>query len=169
MNRTLSTATLVSLGVAVGLLLAQATHADPPAPKPKVGGKAHKLYAEGYALAKKGNWGEAHATFVKAHAIEKQDPDVLTMLAFTTRKHTKDTRKAIALYHEALSRRASFPQARAYLAEAHVAAALAEYDALRKMGKAGEKHAADVAAAIEFAAASFKDQKREPLPMKRGW
>lgn len=166
--RTLRPLALLTFGVALGFAL-RPGGAIPSEPKPKVGGKAHAQYARGYKLAKDSKWAAAHATFVAAQKIEPNDPDVLNMLAFTTRKHTGDTSKAIALYHRALERRKDFPQARAYLAEAHVAAALAQYDALRKQGKKGAAHAADVEATIKHAASTLSDEKPRKLPMKRGW
>lgn len=110
-----------------------------------------KLYEQGERAADKGDFAAALAQFQAAQAIEANNPDVLNMLAYSQRK-TGKIDEAIANYHRALELRPEFPEAREYLGEAYVQAALRELERLKSYGKKGQHEAEELAAAIREAA-----------------
>jgi Tfp pilus assembly protein PilF len=73
------------------------------------------------------------------------------MLAFTQRK-LGDLDAAFANYAKALELRPDFPQAREYLAEAHLQAAMAQMKILRDSGKDAEAEVAQLLDAFAKAA-----------------
>jgi tetratricopeptide (TPR) repeat protein len=117
------------------------------------------LYNEGMELAEEGRHAAARVKFEEAYKLQGDDPDVLNMLAFTMRK-TGDLEGAFAMYEKALQKRERFPQAREYLGEAHLQAALKQVYALRSYGAEGQeelnalldalKRAANEAAGTDF-------------------
>ena len=66
------------------------------------------------------------------------DPDILNMLAYTQRK-TGELDRAIDNYKRALDLRPDFPQAREYLGEAYLQAALAQLKWLDDKGTGAER------------------------------
>jgi cytochrome c-type biogenesis protein CcmH/NrfG len=93
-------------------------------------------------LVEKGKFVEARMAFELARRLTPTQPDVLNMLAYTQRK-TGALDLAIANYKNALRQRPDFPQAREYLGEAYVQAALRELTALERAGpSAGNEYAA---------------------------
>jgi Tfp pilus assembly protein PilF len=109
--------------------------------------EADQLYQRGLELAKEQKFEEALARFEQANKKRKKDPEILNMLAFCQRK-TGHLEKAFENYAKALEIRPKFPQAREYLAEAHLQAALAQLEILRGYGADGEKARGELLAAM---------------------
>lgn len=109
-------------------------------------------YALGMASVKKGDFTNARTFFEQAVRAKQDDPDALNMLAYTQRK-TGRLQEAFANYAKALELRPNFPQAREYLGEAHLQAALLELEALQSAGPEGEKLAKALIFALQQAAA----------------
>lgn len=113
---------------------------------------ASELYNQGLELAENGDYAAARKKFEKAHAEDTEDADILNMLAFTMRK-TGDLEKAFETYEKALAQRDRFPQAREYLAEAHVQAVLDQVTVLRSYGEEGADQLAAIAEELRRALA----------------
>ena len=124
-------------------------------PKKEAGAdEVAKLYAEGEGLVWAGKYDEALAVFEKAHKKDKKDPEVLNMLAYTQRK-TGDLDSALENYHKALELKPDFPEAREYLGEAYIQAALREIETLKSYGTRGQKELAELTEALKKAAADL--------------
>ena len=98
---------------------------------------ARQLYEQGLQKVQAKDYAGALPLFEKAQKAKKNDPDILNMLAFTQRK-TGDLDAAFANYAKALEIKPDFPQAREYLAEAHLQAAMAQMKILRDSGAKAE-------------------------------
>lgn len=111
------------------------------------------VFTRGMELVQQGKYEDARERFEMALKKRKNDPDVLNMLAYTQRKtgHLED---AFENYRKALAARPKFPQAREYLAEAHLQAALLQVDVLRGYGPEGQKELDQVLAILRQAADS---------------
>ena len=131
--------------------------------------KATRLYDEGRALAEASMYAEALEKFEAANKERKNDPDILNMMAFTQRKLGK-LDEAFKNYDKALSLRERFPQAREYLGEAHVQAALEQARLLQSYGADGEKDLAGLVAAFARAAVDLgiTDPKQQAASHE-GW
>jgi Flp pilus assembly protein TadD len=139
-----------SLAVAaIGFALAAGVEARGSKSKENKEDSASKLYAEGVKLAEAGDFGAALERFENANKERKNDPDILNMLGFTQRKLGR-LDAAFASYAKALQLRPDFPEAREYLGEAHLQAALEQLRLLSEQGAAGE--VAELRAAIAQAA-----------------
>jgi Flp pilus assembly protein TadD len=101
---------------------------------------------------KKGDFTNARTFFEQAVRAKKDDADALNMLAYTQRK-TGRLQEAFVNYAKALELRPNFPQAREYLGEAHLQAALLELKALQAAGPEGEKLAKSLIYALQQSAA----------------
>lgn len=108
------------------------------------------LYEAGVALVESGNYDNARKKFESAAKVKKDDPDILNMLAYTQRK-TGRLDDALETYAKALDEREKFPQAREYLGEAHLQAALEQLGILRSYGADGEKEAESLVQAFRAA------------------
>jgi len=91
------------------------------------------LYDEGKKLADAKNYYAALRIYEKANLKYPNDPDILNMLAYSQRK-TGSIDEAITNYKKALRLKSHFPEAREYLAEAYIQAAVAEIRTLRSYG-----------------------------------
>jgi tetratricopeptide (TPR) repeat protein len=109
--------------------------------------EADQLYERGLQLAEEEKYEEALARFEQANKKRKKDPEILNMLAFCQRK-TGDLEAAFENYARALEIQPKFPQAREYLAEAHLQAALMQLEILRGYGSEGEKETQELVSAI---------------------
>lgn len=131
-------------------------------------------YEMGMKLVEQGDFEKARKAFETAQRKAPRDPDVLNMLAYSQRK-TGQLDRAIATYQRALKQRPRFPQAREYLAEAYLQAALRELETLEGYGEEGAKERDQVIRALEAAAAreawASGDGPASPEPRdpKRGW
>jgi tetratricopeptide (TPR) repeat protein len=117
--------------------------------------EADQLFARGMELVKEGKFEEARGRFERAHDKRKKDADILNMLAYTQRK-TGRLDDAFENYAKALELKPRFPQAREYLGEAHIQAALLQIKTLREYGPEAEKELADLVAALRTAAESLQ-------------
>ena len=115
--------------------------------------QAKSWYDEGVKQAKENNYEKALEFFQKAVASEPNNPSVLNMLAFTQRKLGK-LDEAFANYEKALSIRNKFPEAREYLGEAHIQAALKQIDILKSYGDDAKEEHEDLVRALKDAAAA---------------
>jgi tetratricopeptide (TPR) repeat protein len=109
------------------------------------------VFARGMELVKDGKYEDARERFEMALKKRKNDPDVLNMLAYTQRKtgHLED---AFENYRKALAGRPKFPQAREYLAEAHLQSVLLQVDVLRGYGPEGQKELDQILSMLRKAA-----------------
>ena len=116
----------------------------PEAPaQPQIGGAAADLYRQGKELADQNKHAEALAIFVQANDKQPNDPDVLNMLAHCQLK-TGSIDESLTSYKKALEIKPNFPEAREYLGEAYLAAALREVATLKSYGKEGEEQLEDL-------------------------
>jgi tetratricopeptide (TPR) repeat protein len=90
---------------------------------------ASALYDNGVQAGKGGDYQTALKYFEQANGIDKNNPDILNMLGKID--------EALATYAKALSLRHNFPEAREYLGEAYIQAALKQLDILNGYGNAG--------------------------------
>lgn len=149
---------LVILGLsALPCAPARAAESEPKREKPADAAQSH--YNAGLELVEQGRHAAARVEFEKALELKGEDPDILNMLAFTLRK-TGELERAFELYERALTARERFPQAREYLGEAHIQAALHQIRILRGYGAEGQeelevlldalRRAANLAAGTDF-------------------
>jgi tetratricopeptide (TPR) repeat protein len=141
---------LVGLAAAAQLQAAGSEKKDKPA-APAAATGTPDPYALGMESVKEGDFTNARTFFEQAVRAKKDDPDALNMLAYTQRK-TGRLQEAFANYARALELRPNFPQAREYLGEAHLQAALLELEALTAAGADGEKFRKQLTYALQQAA-----------------
>lgn len=141
---------------------------DAEAAEAKGPDEADQLYQRGLELAKEGKFEEALARFEQANKKRKKDPEILNMLAYCQRK-TGDLDSAFENYGKALELQPKFPQAREYLAEAHIQAALMQLEIIRGYGREGEKELWDLVAAIRKASAELDGEAVERQKNGGGW
>jgi len=165
----------VALSLAMGALLAfGVASAIPSSPPREDAGEASKdeaetLYEQGVDLAKSEEYAEARKIFERLAVERPRDPEVLNMLAFTQRK-TGEIDTAIDNYRKALAIRPKFPQAREYLAEAFLQAALREAETLHGYGGDGEEELGTLVEAFEEASsqvAAVRDGKAANEPARK--
>ena len=129
---------LVPFAAAVALFIASETTVDAAGGSRPTGGRSGgsdvaEHYERGIAAVKAEDYRKALKHFEKARKADRKNPDVLNMLGYTQRKLGK-LKDAFKSYEEALKRRKRFPQAREYLAEAHLQAALMQLQILESYG-----------------------------------
>jgi putative oxidoreductase len=107
-------------------------------------------FAQGQQAIKRKDYAGARRAFEQALATQTNNPDVLNMLAFSERK-TGNLDGAFAHYAKALALRPRFPEAREYLAEAHLQAALQEMSTLKSYGADGREENAELKEAFKHA------------------
>jgi predicted Zn-dependent protease len=108
-------------------------------------------YEKGMDLVKAEQYAEARKIFEQLEVQQPKNPEVLNMLAYTQRK-TGDIDAALENYKRALSIKPKFPEAREYLAEAYLQAALREASTLRGYGGSGEDELETLVNAFQEAA-----------------
>jgi Tfp pilus assembly protein PilF len=114
-----------------------------------------ELFKKGQSAVALGNFAEAEKSFSSALKEEPKNADILNMLAYSQRKQGK-TDRAFSNYYKALAIRPNFPQAREYLGEAHIQAALKEIETLKSYGAAGKEDLEKLTAALKEAAESIR-------------
>jgi tetratricopeptide (TPR) repeat protein len=134
-------------------------------PKPALKNTAETLYNEGIVLAEEGRHAAALQKFRAAQELKADDPDILNMIAHSLRK-TGELEEAFATYEKALQLRDRFPQAREYLGEAHLQAALIQVQILRSYGTEGEEELATLLEALKRAANEAAGTDFEVAPAK---
>jgi len=114
-------------------------------------------YQEGRSAIEKKDYAAASRLFRAALSKDPQNPDVLNMLAFSERKQDR-LAEAFGYYEKALHFRSRFPEAREYLAEAHLQAAMNEWRTLRGYGSEGKEEAGEIEKAFKQTARQFGPQ-----------
>jgi tetratricopeptide (TPR) repeat protein len=117
--------------------------------------KIQGLYQKGVEAGKDGDYSKAISYFQDALAEDPENPDALNMLAHAQRKIGL-INEAIENYWKALKYRPNFPEAREYLGEAYIQAALQEIKALKDAGKEGEEQLEDLTKDFKEAAKNLK-------------
>jgi predicted Zn-dependent protease len=144
---------------------------SPSAPRPAAEQASPSAYDRGIELVEAEKYEEARKVFATLEAQEPENPDVLNMLAYTQRK-TGQLDEAMGNYRKALALRPKFPQAREYLAEAYLQAALREAETLRGYGASAEDELGKLQEAFQAAAAQLGGSAGEAVKTgakKSGW
>src|SRR5262245_25247432 len=113
-----------------------------------------KPYDRGMELVKSEQYAEARKIFEQLSVEQPKNAEALNMLAYTQRK-TGDIDVAIENYGRALKLKPKFPEAREYLGEAYLQAALREAQTLKGYGGSGEKELKKLADAFQEAASQL--------------
>ena len=108
------------------------------------------IYDQGVAADKAKDYPKALSLFEEALKSDPNNPDILNMLAHAERK-TGDIDTAISNYKKALEIKPNFPEAREYLGETYVDAALREASTLKSYGAAAKENLEDLTDAIKDA------------------
>jgi len=116
---------------------------------------AVSLYDKGVKADKTGDFKTALKYFNQANDQDRNNPEILNMLAHSQRKLGMID-EALANYNHALKIRPNFPEAREYLGEAYIQAAVREIEMLKGYGKAGDEQRDDLVKALKSAAGSVK-------------
>jgi cytochrome c-type biogenesis protein CcmH/NrfG len=146
---------LIAIAVLVAVGLAVAVPSSPRETQKTSTDKADP-YEQGMDLVKSEDWTGALKIFEQLVVQQPRNPDVLNMLAYTQRK-TGNLEGAFENYNRALAIKPKFPEAREYLAEAHLQAALREMETLVGYGSNGEDEVATLSDAFQEAASRVAD------------
>ena len=101
------------------------------------------LYNQGVTAGKNNDFQAALTFFEGALSEDNNNPDIINMLAHTQRKLGMID-EALANYKKALELRPRFPEAREYLGEAYVQAALREIETLKSYGSEANENLDDL-------------------------
>ncbi len=118
-------------------------------------GPVVSLYDQGVEATKNNDFKEAFRLFTLALQQDKNNPDILNMLAHTQLKLGMID-ESLASYKNALNLRPKFPEAREYLGEAYIQAALREIKTLKSYGGEGAESLDDLIKAFKEAVASLE-------------
>jgi len=151
MKTTIVATLMVTVAAGVITFAAGTEYHPPPAPAPR----AADWFAQGKAALKAKDFAKAEKCFTEADRVEQNNPETLNELAFSQRKQGK-LDDAFANYAKALKLRPKFLEAREYLGEAHIQAAIREIETLKSYGADGKEELADLVKALKDAAASVK-------------
>ena len=157
-----------SAAVAAALLLAAGAWSAGSPQRAKRDDKPPAEYTKGVEYVEAGDFEAARRELERAARKAPRDPDVLNMLAYSQRKSGQLDR-AIVTYKKALKVRPRFPQAREYLAEAYLQAALRELDTLEGYGDEGRAERDQVIRALEQAAAREAWGESGGATPKKSW
>lgn len=113
--------------------------------------KTESLYEQGIDASKSNDYQKALPLFIQALNADPNNPNILNMLAHTQRK-LGNIDAALDNYKKALDLQPNFPEAREYLGEAYVQAALAELDTLKGYGDSAKGQVDDLSKSIKDAA-----------------
>jgi len=163
MKRLITVLAVVAAFCAIVKMAAYASGTSSPVMQQKNPGEYQQvvsLYDQGVAAGKNNDFKKAVNLFEKALKKDKNNPDTLNMLAHAQRK-TGLIDKALENYKRALDLRPNFPEAREYLGEAYIQAALRELDTLKSYGKSGEEQAEDLTKDFVEGAENLKDSKKD--------
>lgn len=112
---------------------------------------AVSLYDQGMEANKNGDYQKARSLFEQALSVNSDNPDILNMLAHTQLK-VGLIDEALKNYKRALQLRPRFPEAREYLGETYIQAALREAETLKSYGSDGQEQLEDLTKDIKEAA-----------------
>ena len=159
----------LTVAFAAGMVFTSTVGAAPSSPKRNRAKKpdTKALYDKGMQLVKSGEYEAALVEFRKVEKKEPKNADALNMIAYSSRKLGRlDT--AFKYYDRALKYREQFPQAREYLAEAHIQAALEQAQILESYGDAGKQELAQLIHAFQTAADSLtSDEEISEIDLHR--
>ncbi len=113
------------------------------------------LYKKGVQADKSGDYTNAINFLQQAYKLDKKNPNILNMLAHSQRK-TGKIDEALENYRRALNLRPKFPEAREYLGEAYIQAALREIETLKGYGREGAGNREELIRAFKQAAANLR-------------
>ena len=113
------------------------------------------LYDQGVEATKAGDYQKAMSLFKDALKTSPDNPDVLNMLAHTQLKLGMID-ESLDGYKQALKLRPRFPEAREYLGEAYIQAAIREMETLKSYGDDGRKSLEDLTKAYLKSAERLK-------------
>lgn len=148
----------VQLAIAASSSPPSAPRSSSSAPEVQKGQKSWQdLYEEGLELSKAEDYQGARKLFEQAEVMQPKSPEVLNMLAYTQRK-TGDLDQALVNYHKALEIKPKFPQAREYLGEAYLQAAMREAETLKGYGDDGVSQVQQLANAFQEAASRLENK-----------
>ena len=116
---------------------------------------AESLYNKGREADKAGDNKAALKYFQQALKLDKNNPDIINMLAHSERKLGM-LNEAITDYWTALKLKPRFPEAREYMGEAYIQAALKEIETLKSYGEEGDEQREDLVKAFKAAAAKLE-------------
>jgi len=128
-----------------------ATNTSGPSYQERLKADKEALYQQGKNLSDQKNYQAALAVFEDANRKYPSDASILNMLAFCQRKSGR-TDEAITNYHKALALQPHFPEAREYLGEAYIQAALKEIETLKSYGPDATEELGDVTKEFKEAA-----------------
>jgi|GEM_PF-3247632 len=117
------------------------------------------LYEKGIQAGKDNDYPKAVDYFKNALDKDPENADVLNMLAHAQRM-TGQIEPALENYKKALAIRPDFAQAREYLGETYLQAALMERDKLKSYGDKGKDQLDDLTAAFKKAVDILSDPKK---------
>jgi len=112
---------------------------------------AKSIYDQGMEANNNGDYQKAKALFEQALSVNNDNPDILNMLAHTELK-VGLIDESLKHYKKALELRPRFPEAREYLGETYIQAALRELSTLKSYGGNGAEQAEDLEKEIKKAA-----------------
>ena len=158
-NRILGNSFLLFAAVLMTAVITQPGRAAGTSPKPATSKssaqvtatKSQELYQKGMTAAKAEDYDKAYEYFKSAHKQDPDNPDILNMLAYSQRKRG-NLDEAFKYYESALKLRPQFPQAREYLGEAHIQAALEQIKILQSYGSEADHELEDLVEAFREAA-----------------
>lgn len=125
---------------------------------PSAAQQAQQLYEQGKASVGQKDFTAALRLFTQANRLNANDADILNMLAYSHRKLGR-LDDAFTYYRRALKLRPRFAEAREYLGEAHIQAAVREIKILQGYGNEGREQAEELIEALKKAVATFEDDK----------
>lgn len=112
---------------------------------------AVSLYDQGVEATKKNDFQKAIGLFKQALQKDKNNPDIFNMLAHTQLKLGMID-ESLENYKKALALRPKFPEAREYIGEAYIEAAMREIKILESYGSGGKENLEDLKKAFKKAA-----------------
>lgn len=112
---------------------------------------AKSIYDQGMEANKNGEYQKAKTLFEQALGVNGDNPDILNMLAHTQLK-VGLIDDSLENYKKALQLRPRFPEAREYLGETYIQAALREVEILKSYGSGGQEQLEDLTKDIKEAA-----------------
>jgi tetratricopeptide (TPR) repeat protein len=112
------------------------------------------LYDQGVAAHKNNEFQGAKSLFEQALQEDPNNPDILNMLAHCQLKLGM-VDESLETYKKALVIRPNFPEAREYLGEAYIQAALREIGTLKSYGSEGAEQLEDLASDFKQAASTL--------------
>ncbi len=168
MSRSLAGPWLVTMIAAAMIAALTISVLAAPSTKPERRPETSELYATGMEAVRRGDFGAARERFALADAAKPDDPDILNMLAYATRK-TGKLEEARVLYLRALALRPEFPECREYLGECYLELAWEQVEALKKSTHAeAPKSLGQLGEAIKALNSALESGKPASLP-ERGW